>query len=275
MWEWLDALDPRMSEEREVTTLRLLLRGTTAVHPNDIRHENISLHSLSSTSVNEMKHSIQEKFSIPSCVQVVKWDGLELKGERRLQDYGIRSEDEITVEYYSEGECVSVQESVQWISKIINEINLKGLPMKYDIVMSIPDLDIDQQELHLKSLTEFFCPWETPRTYANKLYFIDIGGIETILNLYSLILQSEWTEAPVELKYTEYLILRTFIKFCENLSLMRVFMTHGMLNMIFQSLLRAKIQPGIMFTDGTVDDEWVDVPTLDVIVHNSINTMCK
>ena len=259
-------------EERDVTTLRLLLRCTTAVQTSDIRHEKISLHSLSSTSVNELKHSIQEKFSIPSCVQVVKWDGLELKGERRLQDYGIRSEDEITVEYYSEGECVSVQESVQWMSTVIDEINLKGLPMKFDI---IPDLDIDQQALHLKSSTEFCYPWETPRTYANKLYFIDIGGIETILNLYSLILQSEWTEAPVELKYTEYLILRTFIKFCENLSLMRVFMTHGMLNMIFQSLLRAKIQPGIMFTDGTVDDEWVDVPTLDVIVGCSINALCK
>ena len=97
-----------MVEERETTTLKLLLRCTTAVQPSDIRYEKISLHSLSSTSVNELKHSIQETFSIPSCVQVVKWDGLELKGERRLQDYGIRSEDEITVEYSSEGECVSV-----------------------------------------------------------------------------------------------------------------------------------------------------------------------
>ena len=264
-----------MVEERETTTLKLLLRCTTAVQPNDIRYEKISVHSLSSTSVNELKHSIQETFSIPSCVQVVKWDGLELKGERRLQDFRIRSEDEITVEYYSEGECVSMQESVQWMSKAIDEIKLKSLPTKYDIAMSIPDLDIDQQELHLKSLTQFFCPWETPRTYANKLYFIEIGGIQTILNLYSLILQNEWTDAPVELKYTEYLILRAFLEFCENLSLLRVFMTHDVLNMVFQSLLRAKIQPGILFTDGTVDGEWVNVPTLDVIVHNSINTMCK
>ena len=112
-------LRSRMSEEREVTTLRLLLRCTTAVHPNDIRHEKISLRSLSSTSVSELKHSIQETFDIPSCVQVVKWEGLELKGAHRLQDFRIRSEDEITVEYYSEGDCISVQESVQWMSTVI------------------------------------------------------------------------------------------------------------------------------------------------------------
>ena len=146
------------------------------------------------------------------------------------------------------------------------------MPTKYDIVWSIPDLDIDHQELHLKSLTEFFCLWETPRTYANKLYFIEIKGIQTILNLYSLILQNDWTDAPVELKYTEYLILNALLEFCENLSLLRVFMTHGGLNMVFQSLLRAKIEPGILFTDGTVDGEF---PTLDVIVHCSINALCK
>ena len=272
-------LRARMSEEREVTTLRLLLRCTTAVHPNDIRHEKISLRSLSSTSVSELKHSIQETFNIPSCVQVVKWEGLELKGERRLQDFRIRSEDEITVEYYSEGDCISVQESVQWMSTVIADIKLKGLPTKKDILSvskCIPNLNVDHQTLHLRRLTtEFFYPWETPRKYTNKLYFIELGGIEMILNLYSMILQNEWTDAPAELKYTEYLILRTFLKFCENFSLQRVAMSHGVLNMLFQSLLRAKVQPGVKFTDDIVEKGWNNLPNLGNIIDGVTVVLCK
>ena len=265
----------KMVEERETTTLKLLLRCTTAVQPNDIRYEKISLLSLSSTLVNELKHSIQETFNIPSCVQVVKWDGLELKGERRLQDYGIRSEDEITVEYSSEGECVSVQESVQWMSTVIDEIKLKGLPTKSNgRIFSIPQLRVDDQTIYLKKLgVELFSPW-TPQKYTNKLYFIELRGLEILLQLYAIILPNQWIDTPPQLKYTEYLILLTFRKLFENFSLQRLGMRHGVLEMVVQSLLKAKIQPGIKFTD-IVERGFTNLPDLCDIVKEAMNVLCK
>ena len=256
--------------------LSLFLRST-AVQSNNIRNEEISLLSVSSTSVNELKHSIQETFSIPSCVQVVKWEGLELKGERRLQDYGIRSEDEITVEYYSEGECVSVQESVQWMSTVIDEIKLKGLPTKSNgIIESIPQLEVDNQTVYFRRLwSENFYPWKTPIKYTNKLYFIALGGLELLLKLYSLVLQNEWIETPLELKYTEFLILHAFLKFCENFTLQRLSISHGVLDMFIQSLLRAKVQTGKNFTDEIQHDGWNNLPDLGDIVDGAIGALCK
>ena len=202
----------------------------------------------------------------------MKWEGLELKGESRLQEFGIRSEDEITVEYYSEGDCVSVQESVQWMSTVIDEIKLKGLPTKLNgIITSIPQLDVNNQTLYFGCLSaEHFKPWKTPQKYTNKLYFKELCGLDLLL---SLILEIEWMYVPPQLKYTEIIILETLGVFFENLSLQRLVISHGILDMLTRSLLRAKVQPGVKFMDDLAEKEWVDIPTLDQIVTTSIDIL--
>ena len=257
--------------------LRLLLKCTSAVQPT--RHEKIRLFSLPSTSTNELKQIIQETFSIPSCVQVVKWEGLELKGESRLQDYGMRTDDEITVEYYSEGDCVSVQESIQWLSTVIDKIKLKGLPKKRDGTAAsriIPQLTLDQQKIYLRTLwIERFQPWKMPKKYINKIYFIELGGLDLLMELYSLLLENKWKDTPDELKYTEFLTLHTFWSFCETLDLRRLAIRHGILDMFIRSLLRAKVRLGIVFRDETLESNDPDIPDLCEIIDGAIGVLCK
>ena len=180
------------------------------------------------------------------------------------------------MEYSSEGECVSVRQSVQWMSKVIDEMRVKGLPTKSNgRNFSIPQLHVDDQTLYFYKLgVERFNPW-TPQKYTNKLYFIELRGLnEILLQLYAIILPNQWIDTPPQLKYTEYLILLTFRTFFENFSLLRLGMRHGVLEMVVRSLFKAKIQPGIKFTD-IVEHGFTNLPDLCNIVKEATNVLGK
>ena len=67
----------------------------------------------------ELKKRIEEKFSIPSCVQTLHYQSIILKDSDKLQHTHFRSGDTFIINYPIEGNCEMVQNVIQWLREIL------------------------------------------------------------------------------------------------------------------------------------------------------------
>ena len=264
----------------ELTKLTLLLRCTTSCPSDETNREKVYVRSLSEITLSEMKVYIQKKYNIPSCVQLIKWAGVVLYGNGTLESYGLQENDELEVKYHSKGDCEMIEDSVNWMQEVIQLLRKEGVPTQSNFKPEkFLQLSSDQQEAKFRKLwAQLFQPWRMAKKYTNKLYFIELKGLDMLIELYSFVLTNEWQDTPSVLKYTEFLLVHSFWSFSETFTLQRLAIKKGAIELFVRSLQRLEVDPHKIFKDKTVSgDDWLidGVPDLNDIADGALGVLSK
>lgn len=229
---------------------------------------------LSEVKLDEVKEIVARDYSIPACVQNIKWAGQSLE----CLDY-VRENDELEVAYHSKGDCVKVQDTVTWLTDCVTSLQEYGVPTQEKFEPSTyPQLKIKRQKRHFRGLwVDLFQPWNEPMKYTNKLHFLSLGGLDLLIKLYMLVLQNEWGETPGILKYMEFAILHSLWSFGETLPLQRLSINKGALDLIIKSLKRSMSDTmNSSFKDQpSVDDTRYQIPTLVDVADGAMGVLGK
>lgn len=222
------------------------------------------------SSVLDVKKQIQKQLSIPVCVQTLSYDGQKLLDNIKLKRLMVRDSDSFHVQFLSTGHCAEITEICDWMTSVLNAIKQRASDLNRVIVLGI------RQRL-IVNLGSYFSPWEDPLgiTYADKLYFADIDGVQVIMDLYACLLQQSWTQLNRNLKYLEYQILRVLWRFSETFALRRLLVQHKVIPMCTQSLLRVKLQEGKQIRDLDTSKDPYEKSLLVQTISNSIGVLFK
>ena len=187
----------------------------------------------------DVKKQVEKQFSIPACVQAVSYNGHTLKNDIKLSALRVRGGDTFCVKYLAKGNCADLKHIISWLGQLSNAMAGENSDLN-DIV------ETGIQESLLEMLPELFSPWDDPtsRTYVNKLFLIDNGGIGVILKVYEFLLQKEWKQMDENFKYLECYIIVSLWSFAETFPLRRLLIQHNIIRMLTQSLLRVRLEEG-------------------------------
>lgn len=154
----------------------------------------------------------------------------------------MRSGDTLTVRYESEAECSDVRETVEWLQSIVAE--LKWLP-RYSSPADHPARD---EEAKLRLSETLFHPWESPVKQMNKCYFVRVGGLDALLQIYSFLLDLDWEYSNEALRSLEYCFLRSIYCLASTFSVRCVLIEKGVVDLCLGSFLRVPSWRGGEFT---------------------------
>ncbi len=226
------------------------------------------------TTIARIKEKIEEDFSIPATVQSLKYEGHFLGDGTSLVMMKIRSGDTFHVTYLSEGDCKKIQGTVTWFSLIRDVLTAETPSKTKPISTELSDLITRGfNERLIESLAyKYFLPWQDPRKYANRLYIVQCGGLQIIMDVYASILHNSWENSPLLLKYLENGVLTVIWNLAETFKLRRLILSHDGLEMCMKSLLRQTLKEGIVIVDET--ERRCSVVLADTITH-ALGLLCK
>ena len=96
-------------------------------------------------------------------------------------------------------------------------------------------------------INEFFILWPPDRCNANKVFFVDSGGLDILHNLHVELLKQPWYNSPFEMQHLEHVILQVYWNLTSNFIIQYIrllVLRHSTtLDCIIQSYLRVKITP--------------------------------
>jgi hypothetical protein len=212
------------------------------------------------TTPLEIKKKIEEDFSIPSCVQTLHYQSMILKDSDQLQHTHFRSGDTFTVDYPIEGECEKVQTAIKWLKELHEVLGEALLPLNekkessvYSYKIKLEDLIVEDGE----SIRDcglyyaLFSPWADKKKLMNKFYFYQEGGLNVLINVYSILLSGEWGAQPgiyrefyIYLEYLEYLCVTAISRYSATLPLCRHVFQLGGLEMCTKTVVRRQLMQG-------------------------------
>lgn len=207
------------------------------------------------STVADIKEKVEEEFSIPICVQDLRYETYGLSDGTLLETARIRSGDSFLITYSAEGDCQEIKRVVRWFALvrkylIAEDPILRTNPMSYDFEDLIT-LGINEELIENLAFKYLF-PWLDARKYANKLHFVQYGGLDVVMDVYAALHHHPWKECVLKLKYVEYGILRVLWNLSETFELRRLIMWHNDgLVLCIKSLLRQKLEEGKAIEDET------------------------
>ena len=208
-------------------------------------------------SAVRIKEKIEEEFSIPICVQSMRYEGHLLSDDTSLEMMKIRPGDAFHVTYLSEGDCKEIKRAVQWFIRIkdglVAETPSKMKPMSRELEDSIK-FGFNEQLVDNLAFEHLF-PWQDPRKYTNRLYVVQCGGLKAIMEIYASLHQNSWSNFLMFQKYLEDRILSVLWNLAETLELRRSIVSHNDgLSLCIKSLMRQTLDKGKPIVDTTSVD---------------------
>ena len=262
-----------VSAETNGVTLQLILK-CTGTSSESVRE--IILPALPSTT-EELKSAIESSCNVPACVQDLNFESHPLHGRDDVKLARIRGGDTITVRYLAEGDCKEVVEVTSCMGIILAILKQENPTIFRGISESLNDLVTHAIEFELiENLAfDYFFPWLDPKKYANKLHFVSIGGLDIIMELYSLLQRERWGVCILKMKYLEYGILRVLWNLSETFALRRAIIRLGGLEMCMRSLMRDEVMKGEAIVDRHspkgANQDWILIETIGA----ALGTLCK
>ena len=263
----------RQEGERNGVTLQLLLNRS---HDQTKTVKEISLPSLPCTT-DELKSVIETECDIPACVQNLSFETHPLTGKYDIKLARVRSGDTINVQYLSEGDCKGIVQITSWMGLLLATLKQESPSITQGISENLNVLVTHGIEFELiESLAfDYFFPWLDAKKYANKLHFISNGGLEIMMELYSLLQRESWGRCLLKMKYLEYGILRVLWNLSETFALRRAIIRLGGLKMCMSSLLRDDVMKGEAIVDRQsprgANQDWILIET----IAGALGTLCK
>ena len=115
----------------------------------------------------------------------------------------------------------------------------------------------------------YFSVFPTGTPNANQLYFLSLGGLDLLVNIYKLIHQLPWHKLPQELQDLEYACLQIIWNFSATLGVRQMIVDNGIMEMVFKTMNRGEIAP----------NEYLKIsePLLDKFLplHRSVSTLAE
>ena len=188
-----------------------------------------------------IKKKIEEDYSIPVCIQTLKYEGHVLPDNASLEMMKIHLNDTFHIKYLSEGDCREIQRIVKWFVLIrdglVAETPSRAKPLSAKLKGLI---EFGTDESLLEDLTyKFFIPWQNARTHANHLYFVQCGGLQALMDVYASLHHNSWSNSLISQKNLEVNILAVLWNLAETFELRRLIISHNSgLKMCMASFLR-------------------------------------
>ena len=254
-------------------TLHLLLKCTDTLSQSS---REIHLDALPSTT-QELKSVIENSCNVPACVQDLSFEFHPLIAKDDVKLARIRSGDTINVRYLAEGDCEEVVQIISWMGVILAILKQESPSVTRGISETLNDLVTHGIEFELiENLAfDYFFPWLDAKKYANKLHFVSNGGLEIMMELYSLLQRESWGLCLLKMKYLEYGILRVLWNLSETFALRRAIVRLGGLEMCMCSLMRETVVKGEAIVDRQsprgANQDWILIENIGA----ALGTLCK
>ena len=199
-----------------------------------------------------VKEQIEASFNVPVCSQRLEYESFVMKDGDEIGSFHIRSGDTLTVTYKAKAMCDEIRLVVDWMRSLKSLMERQTLHTDADDQQVYSTIMFGYQTGIMEDLAyEKFSPWVSPVTQANQLYFLQIGGLEVLLDLYSLMLQQAWSEIAMENKYVEYACMIVIAQLASSLEYRKMIIRRGVLPMCLKSLLRVNLKKGAQVEDDS------------------------
>jgi hypothetical protein len=214
-----------------------------------------------------VKERIEEQFSISVCSQTLLFENYPLGNNCNLDKAKIRSGDKLVIEYTSKTDLLDINHVVLWFEAMQKYFNVeypstfKPVSFYYEELVTLGKRD----ELYDKMVLQFLRPWHNERTYANKIHFVYVGGLDEMMEAYATISANKWNGMILDIKFMEHGILRILWSLSETFQLRReILRRRNGLSLCMKSFLRQQVKPGKPIEDQTnrQDSSWVLVQNI-------------
>lgn len=230
---------------------------------------------ISRATVSTIKKKIEEEYSIPACVQTLQYEKHIFSNDTNLATMKIRSGDAFHVSYLSEGDCKWINGVVKWFTQIKDCLSTEDSSSAEPISNQLESLLLfGFTEGFINSFAySYLLPWKDSRKYTNRLYTVQSGGLQTITDVYTLLLKISWKDSHIFLRFLESGILSILWNMAETFELRRAIKSHNDgLGMCMKSLLRAPVEEG-----GAIVD--ISKPSASHVladtIKNALGLLCK
>ena len=195
-------------------------------------------------SVPDLKQGIEDEFAIPTCCQEVFLENIQLDNQSSLKFYRVRDGDTFHVRYTSEADVDDILNIVGSLCSMITYIERiqpilsKGKPTAF-LNNSIPEnIFADKVE---SLAVQYFYPCSCERANANRLLFVQRGGLDLMHKIHELLLLQPWQNVPIEMQYLEHAILRVLWNITASFTIRSLVLQRPTLKAIINSFLRVEV----------------------------------
>lgn len=219
--------------------------------------------------VHEIKKAIEASFDIPSCTQNLKYESVVLKDSDSISSLQLRSDDTLHLAYKAKAECGDIEQAANWME---SAHALLCAQKPSNVSDNTRDFIIAgyQQGIMEDLAYKHFSPWISPVTQVNKLYFLQLGGLDVLLRLYTLVLGMPWSETPVEVKYLQCVCMNVLSNLASSLDLRKLLIQRNVVQMSLQSLLQVKLVKGKVIADDTGSEGAKEL--IDALLQDNISS---
>ena len=222
----------------------------------------------------DLKQKIEDDFSIPVCAQTLRYESTVLSDSDDLRSMCLRTGDTLHLTYRSKADCPEVQSVVKWLRSLLDLFQVH-VPSLLDPVPSDGENALNtaiQQGFMEELRNKVFTPWGSNIKQMNKDYFISIGGLDTLVKLYSLLLTQDWHMCPTNVKHLELSFPVALYHIASTYRLRKVLIKYGCLELLMDSLLLFKIKRGERFIDSQQNSS---SSLLRDLIGTAMGTLCK
>ena len=220
-----------------------------------------------------LKRHIQKKFNIPMCIQTLSFSSQVVQDCTSLRALYLQHGDTVQVDYMMDAD-------IEYFSDLINTL----IRIRTLLQAIVPDISSGASityAMHQKLQTDcasftsdcvplrYFTVFPTGTPNANQLYFLDLGGLKVLLDIYKLVHKLPWHKLPGELQDLEYACLQIIWNFSATLGIRQLIVQDGVMELVFKTFNRTKIEP--------YNQIKISEPLLDVFlsVHHSVSMLAE
>ena len=233
-------------------------------------------------TVLDLKQGVEDNFGIPTCCHDVFLENVQLDHHYSLKFYRVRDGDTFHVQYTSEADVEDILDIVGSLCSMITYIERiqpilsKGKPTEF-LTNSIPEnIFADKVE---SLAVQYFYPCSSERANANRLLFIQRGGLDLMHKVHELLLLQPWQNVPIEMQYLEHAILRVLWNITASFTIRHLVLQRPTLKAITKSFLRIKVPKHGIITAPVNNFSFQSALELNRItsevVYKAAGSLCK
>lgn len=196
------------------------------------------------STVVDVKRVIQEEFKVPVGCQKIFLDSTLLRDKEQLKFYRIRNGDTLHVHYNSEADVEDICDVIAYMELMVFFIDLIQPTLNAEMCTAAIHRRITEN-VHpekVESLAvKYFYPCSDERAKANRLLFVQSGGLDLLYRLHEGLLKQPWCRTPIEMQYLEHALLRVLWNFTAAFSVRTLLLSRPTLSLLFKSFNRVKI----------------------------------
>ena len=233
-------------------------------------------------TVPDLKQGIEDEFGIPTCCQDVFLENVQMNDQCSLKFYRVREGDTFHVRYNSEADVDDVLDIVASLCSMITYIERiqpilsDGIPTEF-LRNSIPE-NIFANKVESLAV-QYFYPCSSERANANRLLFVQRGGLDLMHKVHELLLLQPWQNIPIQLQYLEHAILRVLWNITASFLIRSLVLQRPTLKAITKSFLRVEVpKQGVVTAPA---NKFSHPPTLELnriaseVVYKAAGSLCK